>query len=110
MVHDRVFIMSRTLDCPLCGKREMVQHALSTYKFYPVTYGFLHKSLVVTRALESVDGPEDGSVGPVIVQELACQGLEPHTLRESQGYFLWVAREAHWALRWCAKNVGRTTL
>ena len=43
-------------------------------------------------------------------KELACQRREFHTRREPLGHLFWVAREAHWALQWLAKDGGKTTL
>ena len=106
MVHDRIFTLTGTTDCPLCGKKETIRHALSECKFYPVIFDFLNKSWGLTKSLGSVDNPDDHSTGPLSVKNMAQAGRELHSLTEPLGQLLWVAREAPWALRWQAKKGG----
>ena len=49
MVHDCIFTLTGTTNCPLCRKKKAVRHALSECKIYPLIFDFLNKSLVVPR-------------------------------------------------------------
>ena len=92
------------------GPRHTRTTAKLECKFYPVIFDFSNKSWDPTKSLGSVDDPDDHSTGPLNVKDMAQPGREFHSLTEPLGQLLWVAREAHWALRWHAKEGGSATL
>ena len=57
-----------------------------------------------------MDKPDDGSTGPLTAPERAQEGHKFHSLVGLLGQLIWVAREAHWGLRWTAKEGGTATL
>ena len=105
-----LFKIQTSTPPPLCGKKETVKHALSECKFYPVIFDFLNKSWGPTKSLGSVDDPDDNSAGPLTAKDMAKPSHEFYSLIEPLGQLLWVAREAHRALRWHAKEGGTATL
>ena len=84
----------------------MVYHALLECKFFPVIFEFLHKPRGMTKPFGSVDDPDDGSIGPMPIKGISGPRYEFHSLIEPLGHLLWVAREAHGALRWHSKDGG----
>ena len=73
-------------------------------------FDFLNKSWGPTKSLGSVDDPDDNSAGPLTAKDMAKPSHEFYSLIEPLGQLLWVAREAHRALRWHAKEGGTATL
>mmetsp|Transcript_101824 Transcript_101824/g.175762 ORF Transcript_101824/g.175762 Transcript_101824/m.175762 type:complete len:396 (-) Transcript_101824:142-1329(-) len=93
-VGDRLEAWTHQPNCPICHRRETVEHATSECAFHPLIHATIEKCLEL---------PEDSQNKKVRVTDLPVA----KSLKHPSGVMLWVARAAHWSVRNSALHGAR---
>ena len=97
LVHSRVFVLSGTKVCPLCGAEETANHAPGGCRFYTAIKHVLSVYWSTgTQGVSTVD--------------LFLSKNASLTMKTLSGVMVWLAREALWKYTWVVKEGAKVTL